>query len=401
MGCFLGCFGGPKDRKHRRSPEASQLGDPIKQPSLKQISLPLSPALFPPEAALVPIPEPELRVINEQGNLGSSRRRVVTFDLNITTYEPVAIHEEENHLSEDDEELEAIEKVEKPKSEEVNFTLESTTYPSNHRYQNCESDDDANGEHSEDGGDEEEDYEDYDIDEVDDGDGLGIVENEESYESYFSRPSDDELQITREVNSPAPKSMCSPDKQSTLLLKRKPRDRSQYVHPVLNPVENLSQWKQVKVHTIPVRSMDKENRDLVLESKIRISPNPSRKQEVSVDSSLSSWLVSSGKSTVERTVRNSAQTHPSFSREERAILGSSTVEYTKRTPATLSSRSPSRSPDEIAIVGAGSGYSFCRYNSDAKGIPNTTSKYREDKVVNWHSTPFDVKLERALNKTSA
>nr|CAD1843773.1 unnamed protein product [Ananas comosus var. bracteatus] len=378
MGCFLGCFGGPKDRKHRRSPEALQLGDPIKQPSLKQISPPLSPALFPPEAALVPIPEPELRVINEQGNLGSSRRRVVTFDLNITTYEPVAIHEEENHLSEDDEELEAIEKVEKPKSEEVIFTLESTTYPSNHRYQNCESDDDANGEHSEDGGDEEEDYEDYDIDEVDDGDGLGIAENEESYESYFSRPSDDELQITREVNSPAPapKSTCSPDKQSTLLLKRKPRDRSQYVHPVLNPVENLSQWKQVKVHVIPVRSMDKENRDLVLESKIR-------------------------KSTVERTVRNSAQTHPSFSREERAILGSSTVEDTKRTPATLSSRSPSRSPDEIAIVGAGSGYSFCRYNSDAKGIPNTTSKYREDKVVNWHSTPFDVRLERALNKTSA
>ncbi|CAI9768188.1 unnamed protein product [Fraxinus pennsylvanica] len=36
--------------------------------------------------------------------------------------------------------------------------------------------------------------------------------------------------------------------------------------------------------------------------------------------------------------------------------------------------------------------------SSYKGIPNTTSKYLEDKRVNWHSTPFEVRLEKALDR---
>ncbi|KAF3571074.1 hypothetical protein F2Q69_00063850 [Brassica cretica] len=36
--------------------------------------------------------------------------------------------------------------------------------------------------------------------------------------------------------------------------------------------------------------------------------------------------------------------------------------------------------------------------SSFKGIPNTTSKYREDKSVNWHSTPFEARLEKALKR---
>ncbi|KAH7845489.1 hypothetical protein Vadar_002821 [Vaccinium darrowii] len=36
--------------------------------------------------------------------------------------------------------------------------------------------------------------------------------------------------------------------------------------------------------------------------------------------------------------------------------------------------------------------------SSYKGIPNTTSKFREDKKVNWHSPPFETRLERALNR---
>ncbi|KAI9072669.1 hypothetical protein K1719_045370 [Acacia pycnantha] len=34
------------------------------------------------------------------------------------------------------------------------------------------------------------------------------------------------------------------------------------------------------------------------------------------------------------------------------------------------------------------------------GIPNTTNKYKEDKKVNWHATPFEVRLERALSDKS-
>ncbi|KAI5080611.1 hypothetical protein GOP47_0003794 [Adiantum capillus-veneris] len=35
---------------------------------------------------------------------------------------------------------------------------------------------------------------------------------------------------------------------------------------------------------------------------------------------------------------------------------------------------------------------------DGKGIPNTTTKYKEDQRVNWHATPFEARLERALTR---
>ncbi|KAK7820628.1 hypothetical protein CFP56_038648 [Quercus suber] len=83
------------------------------------------------------------------------------------------------------------------------------------------------------------------------------------------------------------------------------RDRSQYVHSVLNPIENLSQWKAVKAKTAPPKHQRKENIELkeeplkFISSKPILDPlpfsNPSQSkplmQEIAVDSSLSSWLV--------------------------------------------------------------------------------------------------------------
>uniref|UniRef100_A0A453EM99 FHA domain-containing protein n=1 Tax=Aegilops tauschii subsp. strangulata TaxID=200361 RepID=A0A453EM99_AEGTS len=42
-----------------------------------------------------------------------------------------------------------------------------------------------------------------------------------------------------------------------------------------------------------------------------------------------------------------------------------------------------------------------RVDSGSNGIPNTTSKYREDRKLKPYSTPFDVRLDRALKKYSA
>ncbi|KAF7022188.1 hypothetical protein CFC21_035006 [Triticum aestivum] len=42
-----------------------------------------------------------------------------------------------------------------------------------------------------------------------------------------------------------------------------------------------------------------------------------------------------------------------------------------------------------------------RLDSGSNGIPNTTSKYREDRKLKPYSTPFDVRLDRALKKYSA
>ncbi|KAG0478360.1 hypothetical protein HPP92_013079 [Vanilla planifolia] len=34
---------------------------------------------------------------------------------------------------------------------------------------------------------------------------------------------------------------------------------------------------------------------------------------------------------------------------------------------------------------------------DGNGIPNSTTKYKEDQKVSWHATPFEVRLEKALS----
>ncbi|KAF7815693.1 protein JASON-like [Senna tora] len=38
---------------------------------------------------------------------------------------------------------------------------------------------------------------------------------------------------------------------------------------------------------------------------------------------------------------------------------------------------------------------------DGNGIPNSTKKYKEDQKVNWHATPFEERLEKALSEKSS
>ncbi|KAK8961615.1 hypothetical protein KSP40_PGU013887 [Platanthera guangdongensis] len=49
-------------------------------------------------------------------------------------------------------------------------------------------------------------------------------------------------------------------------------------------------------------------------------------------------------------------------------------------------------PDKKDLV-----YSWSSF-SEIRGIPNTTSKYREDRMINCHATPFEARVERALKK---
>ncbi|KAJ6339088.1 hypothetical protein OIU76_008531 [Salix suchowensis] len=169
---------------------------------------------------------------------------------------------------------------------------------------------------------------------------------------------------------------------------------------VLNPVENLSQWKI----------------ELAFSFKAKAGQcNKKPDQEVAVDASLSNWLGSSECTPVskpvsigldaiapEKSMPQGSNSPRSF--DDRPILGALTVEELKQLSATSSRRSPSRSPDEMPIIGTvGTYWNHSGSGKDSgsassyKGIPNTTSKYREDKRVNWHSTPFETRLERALN----
>lgn len=159
-------------------------------------------------------------------------RKKVTFDANVKTYEPVYISESTESLQE------SIQIIEKQKEENVE-KLSLPSYPSNHRYNNCqESDDEV---------DELESLESY----MDDEDSEYDEDEDEDFENYDE--SSDET-MAQEISS--------------FNLREK-----KMVNPMLNTVDSQAQWKALKTKT----KTKAENKD----------------SEVAIDASLSNWLVSS------------------------------------------------------------------------------------------------------------
>ncbi|XP_062226146.1 uncharacterized protein LOC133924567 [Phragmites australis] len=366
-------------------------------------------------AAVVSTPDSELRELSDHGSQSSGKKRV-TFDMNATTYENA-------EASDPDEEPPEV--VIYAEDEDENHAQKTVVLPENHRYRNCcDSDDDVGDEYAEDdvygddSDEEEEDYVDCKIDLLDEEELSSEENKQESHESLFSLPMSNDQQNDQEVISPVPKSSgTSVEEESPLIRGNNPRDRSKYVFPVLNPVQNMSQWKEAKSlknQAVLGEKLDKENVNLVPDvgvNQTKMNTSNSSKKEVSVDASLSTWLASSENSTVDKVQSKSPCSISSVSREEKPVLGALTVGDLKQLP---DASSPRRSPihnREGATISAtmGSNWSctkhdteYCSSGSDlgTNGIPNTTSKYREDKRVNWHSTPFNVRLDRALKKTS-
>ncbi|XP_038982354.1 uncharacterized protein DDB_G0283697-like [Phoenix dactylifera] len=343
MGCFLACFGGAKDGKRRRQANKSLPVDrvcesckPLRSPSSKQLAPNLSPKKLVSEAV---DSTPESRENHEQGRCGSSKKKV-TFDLIVQTYEAVLIDEDPKHSSEDKKEDEVITEERKPEEGEDKSLPKSGASLLNHRYQNCEgSDVDDDIDYGEEEEDEEEDYEDSDLDE-EDNNAVEIEGNEEeSNASFLSLPMEKEQQCIQEVNSPKSKCVSPPDRQPPLLA-RGIRGRSRYVHPALNPVENLTQWRQVKLCAAPSKNQKKENINSDAENKITVNPEPAfeigefrklassnprpncpAKHDIPVDASLSNWLVSLDNSDTERPQQsNSHFSESSVGQEEGSIL---------------------------------------------------------------------------------
>ncbi|KAF3328082.1 hypothetical protein FCM35_KLT06688 [Carex littledalei] len=304
----------------------------------------------------------EIRGANEKKS-SSLPRKKVTFDLNVKTYEPVG----ERCYSSDDE-------MEEETRLESRLLLSPTcvTFPSNHRYQNCDSDDEIELEEEE----EEEDYyyysdteEEEGLDELDEGIGLDEIgiriegNDEESYESFFSLSIDKERELPgKDTNEEVSSLTSKSNPASTDIPGLHTRDRSQFVHPVLNPVENLSQWKQAKVSV----SEKSTNKDKTVNSNLY---KENKGDEVSVNTSLSTWLVSTDNSKVEKGQVGNL----SFSQEDRPILGALTVQDIKESSVNSSPRrSPNRSPspDDVPIIGTVGSYWSC-----SKGIGNRSTRF--------------------------
>ncbi|CAH2046525.1 unnamed protein product [Thlaspi arvense] len=298
----------------------------------------------------------------------SPTRKKVTFDSNVKTYEPIAVDESIELLEEKKVEEKPLKKSECSSDGSDVTSNSSGSYPSNHRYQNCRESDDEEEEE------EEEDVTDCDESDIDDEvDYCGFILPEEDFNDdkiYEDRlQSWDKEVYTEEITD-----------NVLDIEKKKPnvsvRDRSGYVNAVLNPIENLTQWKAVKSRgttttttTTQIQSR-KENANLIsselnasfsleeprvsVSKKARDETKKQTRQEVAVDASLSTWLSVTSQTSGCSSVSNYSK--PVQSYDERPILGALTSEEIKQFSATNSPRkSPSRSP-ESPIIGTVGGY---------------------------------------------
>ncbi|TYG45167.1 hypothetical protein ES288_D11G153200v1 [Gossypium darwinii] len=377
MGCFLACFGSSKDRKNRKQRHKVQHRSQRNAGYIAQSTVSLEQSSL--ETPIKPVEEVRDGKAEEQLGSGS---------------------EEGGKKGKVKEE-----NLAKPRESQASSESSSSSYPPNHRYQNCRESDD-----------EEEDEFDYD-EESDLGDDEDDIEDYVGVDDGALQSSDRSIhglgRVTEEEESNPIGSV-----------------RGVGDGNVLKPVENLAQWKAVKAKGSTPLKPQKENLSLEQEEpRLSSSFHRSSKEhsfsfseEVSVDASLSNWLSSREATPVKKSSTFNACTPErsvspasismKMSPEDRPILGALTLEEINKFSASslTSRRSPSRSPtpDEMPIIGTVGTYwnhestTTKDSNSGAsfKGIPNTTSKYREDKKVNWHSTPFEKRLERALNRGS-
>ncbi|KAG5043622.1 hypothetical protein GLYMA_03G166000v4 [Glycine max] len=382
MGCFLHCFGSSKSTKPRRKAQHHHhriARDRLEQPtaccSVQDYSETVVLSTASQEVQAKPL---------EQINV--SPKKKVTFDVNVKTYEPEPDEVADYQLvrsEEGREESAFVEKLSQTKSySEVSSVTSARSYPTNHRYHSCTCSDDEDGamEYWD------SDVTDEDEDDDDDGDsdmGEEYDEVEEDFEDgiVYSRSRNGANQVVvGEVESPIP--MHDKDLKS-IGLNSNVRDRSVYVNPLLNPVENLTQWKTVKAKRAPPLVSQKENLVLNQESRAAFgaeTETPKKlNREIAVDASLSNWLGSSETTPVvskglyagtpERSSSSSQGSNSVVSHEDRPILGALTVEELKHFSA---SSLPRKSPrDEMMpIIGSVGSYWNCGGYAEDSGSAN-------------------------------
>ena len=240
--------------------------------------------------------------------------------MNVQTYEPLSKEETSYHSDEEEEREKNGADAAKASVSAVSGSDSSVSkmgsFPSNYRYQNCIDSYDDEGDMA--------DIEsDLDYDDEDDED--------EDEEYYSGNEFDDE--IPQQLNS---QSMAEEKSNNHMQLTastdgelkpvesiRNARNRSQYISSVLNPVENLTQWRAIKARTAPTKHPRMENIALEQEQSVPFSLKPSSNlypshleskynqskpllQEIAVNASLSNWLASpnSNKSKAATSITN-------------------------------------------------------------------------------------------------
>ncbi|XWS47474.1 hypothetical protein CRYUN_Cryun14cG0155200 [Craigia yunnanensis] len=175
----------------------------------------------------------------------------------------------------------------------------------------------------------------------------------------------------------------------------KTRIRSQYVHLVLNPVENASMLNAIKEEPLSSKEMFGE-----LKESTEGPENSTPKLEVGVkqtslvkeseeEGSLSSWLKPKQYTIDDHNINLQATSSkiPYFGRTpgDRPIIGMVAAHWKEDDSSHWKEDDSSHISPKWW---------------DGNGIPNSTNKYKEDQKVSWHATPFEERLEKALSDES-
>ncbi|CAN0904827.1 hypothetical protein LINGRAHAP2_LOCUS23321 [Linum grandiflorum] len=212
----------------------------------------------------------------------SKIRKKVRFNLNVKAYEPLP---SDSFWEGDDADKEEDDKanIERGKTlQPSSFPTDiASSYPSNYRYQNCsynydQQDDEEAEEYSYDDSDLDSD-EDYLYEEEEEAEDDQHNDIEELRRRRRRRGTEEEEQISQHFSS----LKVNPDSgKITNNHHNNAREKNQYIHSVLNPVQNLAQWKQVKA-----KSKQQPEKWQMKHTMLPV-------QQLAVDSSLANWLLS-------------------------------------------------------------------------------------------------------------
>ncbi|KAH7573178.1 hypothetical protein JRO89_XS03G0084300 [Xanthoceras sorbifolium] len=306
MGCFLGCFGISSKRKRRKPANRVLPGDP-RHGSYEPLESSVSNSFDIREKNPISSDSELSSKVKEKSIASIKVRKKVSFNLNVQTYELLSKDQTGYHSDEEEEREKNGADAAKASVSAVSGSDTSmskmSSFPSNYRYHNCidsyDEEDDMENIESDLEYDEEEDEEDDSGNEFDDEISRSEFLEQLNSQSMAENKSNNHMQLPASTDS----------ELKPVESIRNARDRSQYVSPVLNPVENLTQWKAIKARTAPTKHMRKENVALEQEPSVPLSLKPSSNlypfnleskynqsepllQEIAVNASLSNWLAS-------------------------------------------------------------------------------------------------------------
>ncbi|CAN4084553.1 unnamed protein product [Withania somnifera] len=221
-----------------------------------------------------------------------------------------------------------------------------------------------------------------------DGEDSKLVEFSSNYYASKNSPYPTPLKLSDEMQTPG---TVFPTHLDNIGNGKTARIRSQYVYPVLNPVDRASQLKELsdedsssRLWSSNITKSGESLNEASFLSELGISElrEASADKDSQVEASLSSWLKPSSINQDE-------------GKQYSGSVYSNHVHY-------------GRTPGDRPILGLVAAHWKEDENShiypkwwDGNGIPNSTNKYKEDQKVSWHATPFEERLEKALSQESS